>query len=70
MTTQVDNKARSYTHEVCRRTWALVVLSRHTTFRIGDAEYVSFLVCQRVPIKVVQQEPRVEEEQFLSLECA
>ena len=42
----------------------------HTTFRIGDAEYVSFLVCQRVPIKVVQQEPRVEEEQFLSLECA
>ena len=39
-------------------------------FRIGDAEYVSFLVCQRVPIKVVQQEPSVEEQQFLSLECA
>ena len=42
----------------------------HMAFWIGDAEYVSFLVCQRVPIKVVKQEPRVEEQQFLSLECA
>ena len=42
----------------------------HMAFWIGDVEYVSFLVCQRVPIEVEQRKPEVEKEQFLLLECA
>ena len=40
----------------------------HMTFRIGDAEYVPFLECLRVPIEIEQRKPEVEEEQFLLFE--
>ena len=34
----------------------------HKAFWIGDSEYVSFLVCQRVPIEVEQRKTEVEKE--------
>ena len=34
----------------------------HMALQIGDAEYVSFLVCQLVPIEVEQRKPEVEKE--------
>ena len=42
----------------------------HMAFWIEDAKYVSFLVCQCVPIEVDQRKPEVEKERFLLLECA